>query len=473
MNTKPQPALPARSERGALLIVAMLISAVIAISIGSFLQLATQASQLSYRTLYAGSAMNASETGLEQAMWSVNKKRAGDASAWNGWSSASGGAVTRTFDLGTLSGGATVVAKVYVSNANLTGNPFVISRSIITPTRGPTVERWVKIELTKRSKFVNGLVAKNGISFSGNASIDSYDSSIGPYGGANVNDHTAIGSSSIEVSSLSIGNADVFGYVAIGTSDNSGLSVGPNGLVGPFGTSSGTITDGHVSNDFTADFTPESAPSATYTTIAAITDNQVLPRGGDTAADDGKYYYRTTKVDFNNKILSIAPDSEVVLVLTDSITSIDIGGGSGELAIASDSKLTVYAQGDVKIAGQGVANGTDADSNGTLSADEVGRPQNFLIYGTNTTGIRDYQIAGNGALSAVVYAPNADIKVNGNGDIMGAFIGNKVGFSGSNAAFHYDESLAELTDGSPFGIEDWREYVSYADRGSLGSIMNF
>src|SRR5690606_27268158 len=162
---------------------------------------------------------------------------------------------TRTFDLGTLSGGATAVAKVYVSNANLTGNPFVISRSIITPTRGPTVERWVKIELTKRSKFVNGLVAKNGISFSGNASIDSYNSSICHYVTSYVNYHTDIVSSSIEVNSLSIGNAHVVGYVAIVTSDNSGLSVSPNYLVGPFGSTIGIIADGHVSNDLTADCT--------------------------------------------------------------------------------------------------------------------------------------------------------------------------------------------------------------------------
>ena len=96
------PSAPARrlsSTRGALLIVAMLISAVIAISLASFLRLATQSSQLSYRSFYAGASMNAAETGLEQAMWAINKRLEGDTTvgSTNGWTVLSTGAVRRTF----------------------------------------------------------------------------------------------------------------------------------------------------------------------------------------------------------------------------------------------------------------------------------------------------------------------------------------------------------------------------------------
>ena len=37
-----------------------------------------------------------------------------------------------------------------------------------------------------------------------------------------------------------------------------------------------------------------------------------------------------------------------------------------------------------------------------------------------------------------MYAPNASVKINGNGDVMGAVVGRYTG----NTAFHYDESLA-------------------------------
>lgn len=82
----PRPILLLRSSRrrGSVLIVALLFSLVIAISLASFLNISTQASQLSYRTFYQGVAMNIAESGLEQALWEINK----DSSyAWSGWES--------------------------------------------------------------------------------------------------------------------------------------------------------------------------------------------------------------------------------------------------------------------------------------------------------------------------------------------------------------------------------------------------
>jgi hypothetical protein len=61
----------------------------------------------------------------------------------------------------------------------------------------------------------------------------------------------------------------------------------------------------------------------------------------------------------------------------------------------------------------------------------------------------------------VVYAPNADVQVNGNGDIMGAVVGAVVTFTG-NAAFHYDESLAYEGDDTPFTVTRWRELPDHA-----------
>jgi hypothetical protein len=72
-------------------------------------------------------------------------------------------------------------------------------------------------------------------------------------------------------------------------------------------------------------------------------------------------------------------------------------------------------------------------------------------------------LAGNGALSAAVYAPNADVRINGNGDVMGAVVGRTIELTG-NAAFHYDESLADLVADMPFGLDGWRELLTPAER---------
>ena len=284
---------PLRSaRRGSLLITALILAAVIAISLGSFLNLAVQSSRLSYRSFYAGAAMNAAETGLEEGMWAVNKRLAGDTSVWsnNGWTILDTGAVRRTFNLGTVSGGATASVNVYVSSANLVGaTPSVIARSIITPKSGPTIEKWINISLAKRSRFSTGLVAKDVIRFSGNnASVDSYDSRLGAYnaslgsGKYNKYDRGSAGSSSVEVASVDVGNADIWGFVVVGTSDETGVSMGKQGTIGPFGTPTGTKVGSHIMTDFTANFDDVSHP-ATYTgsgayTINGITGTTTLPR---------------------------------------------------------------------------------------------------------------------------------------------------------------------------------------------------
>src|SRR4051812_13002715 len=101
-----------RDQRGSVLIVALIFAAAIAISLASYLRLASTASKISYRSHYAGVAMNAAESGLEQAMWSINKQKVANASAWTGWDTTSGITARRTFALGTVSGGGVVTVKV-------------------------------------------------------------------------------------------------------------------------------------------------------------------------------------------------------------------------------------------------------------------------------------------------------------------------------------------------------------------------
>src|SRR6185503_5673340 len=60
-------------RRGSLLVVALIFSAVIGISIVSFMHLGRTGMQISQRALYNNGAMNLSETGLEQAMYAINK----------------------------------------------------------------------------------------------------------------------------------------------------------------------------------------------------------------------------------------------------------------------------------------------------------------------------------------------------------------------------------------------------------------
>jgi len=468
-----------RSQRGSLLIVSMIMSAIIGISIVSYINLGRASQTISNRALYNNGAMNLAENGMEEAMYSINKLVADSSYSWttDNWTPANSGEdAQRKWSGYTFDQNATGIVRVYVKHADGARAPIVLARATVSlgGVASAPIEKWIRVQLAMTSKFANGLVAKNTISFSGtNASVNSWNSDPDndpstpaiTYSTAVDNDNGSVGSISV-TAAVSVNNADIWGYVATGGTP---ASIGPNGLVGPFGTASGTVAPGHSSTDFTASFDNVVIPTAAYTPIGAITGNFRLPSdAGVTPAADGKYYIECPSVSFNNKTLTIEAGKEVVLKLTDSTTSINIGGGSGALNIESTGKLVVYGAGDIKIAGNGILNG------GSTTA-TANQPANCQFWGTKTSGSQDIQIAGNGVLSAVVYAPFGSVKINGNGDVCGSVVANDITVVG-NAAFHYDESLGNF-GGNPYRVAAWTELTSSTDRATacteIGSAMTF
>ena len=114
----------------------------------------------------------------------------------------------------------------------------------------------------------------------------------------------------------------------------------------------------------------------------------------------------------------------------------------------------------MKIAGNGLLNNNAA-------------PVSFQLWATGAAGASQaLQIAGNGALKGIVYAPNADVKINGNGDVMGSIVADNITVVG-NAAFHYDESLADFGGTSPYGISKWTELTSATQRADFREDLDF
>lgn len=454
-----------QSDRGSLLIVSMIMSAVIGISIASYIKLGQTSQTISNRALYNNGAMNLAENGMEEAMYSINKMVADPAYSWSGdnWDLLNSDAdAQRKWSGYTFDQNATGVVRVYVRNADGARAPTILARATVTlggVTSAP-IEKWIRVTLAMTSKFANGLVAKDTIAFSGtNATVDSWNSDpdnnpLTPplaYSALTKDDNGSVGSVSV-VSAVSVNNADIFGYVATGGTP---ATIGPNGLVGPFGTSAGTVAPGHSSTDFTASFDTVTTPSTyTYTVIGSIDSNTTLP-GSIAASADGKYYIESTDISLNNKTLTIEAGKEVVLKLTNSgsatTAAIGVGGGSGAINIEPEGALIIYTAGDINIAGNGVMNG------GTTTT-TANQPKNFQIWGTKTSGTQDIKIAGNGVLSAIVYAPFGSVTINGNGDVLGSVVANDINVTG-NALFHYDESLGNF-GGNPYRVASWAELTT-------------
>jgi hypothetical protein len=167
---------------------------------------------------------------------------------------------------------------------------------------------------------------------------------------------------------------------------------------------------------------------------------------------DNPTYYDVSSIDLsgNGQVLSIT--GHVVFVMSGDI---DVTGKGG-IVIDADSSFQIYTEDDVKIAGNGVAN-----------VDMV--PGNFKIYGTAQTSKdasgevvagQTIDISGNGQLGAVVYAPAAEVSLNGGGTsgaIMGALVAFYAEIKGGSS-FHFDEATREVIEpGGIYTIESWLE----------------
>ena len=350
---RPRRTFPRRHGRGSILIVAMLISAVIALSLGSYIALSRSSLKLANRSFYNTGAMNIAETGIEEALWSFNQATAGVAlaTAWQGWDISDGVSAKRTFTDFTLSGNNQAAVKVYVDHYNPAAStqPIAVAQSTITlPNDARTLSKTIEVKLRRRSKFAMGLVAKNQITFNGNnASVDSWNSDPDnnpgtaaiPYSAGVKNDRGSVGSTSVAVGSVAINNADIWGFASVGSSSASALSVGTNGTIAAFGSPAGTVDTTRVATDFTANFDPVNDPAG-GSTLGPI--GATLGSAGVTAT------YR-----FGGTISSdLTIYGHVTLVLTalPGTNAINLTGGDG-LTLAANSTLVIYTAADVKIAG--------------------------------------------------------------------------------------------------------------------------
>jgi hypothetical protein len=450
----------------------MILSAVIGISLVSYLSLARTAMTISNRAFYNNGSMNLAENGLERAVFAINKQVADPSYNWAtaGWTIS--GADARQKWAGTpFDQGAVGSVRAYIYNYSGSSAPIIVARSSVqlSGSSTPPIEKWIEVQLHKTSKFAGGLVARNSISFSGNnASVDSWnsdpdnDSSTAaiPYSTGVRNDNGSVGSISVGVSAVLVQNADIWGYAATG---GSLPQIGPNGVIGPFGTASGTMDMTRVSTDFTANFDPVANPAG-GTVIAAI-GNSELPVTLGTAGTTTQFRVASISASGNSsKKLTIQGDVTLVITASAGSNAISLTGQSN-IAIAPGASLKIYTEGNLAIGGNGVANG------GTTAA-AANQPINFQVWGTRSNPTQTISIAGNGVLSGVIYAPNANVSIVGNGDVMGSVVANNISLTG-NAAFHYDESLANMGTGNPYRVSRWKELTSAADRAAYDAVLSW
>jgi hypothetical protein len=446
----------ARPERAAVLIVALILAALIAVGLGSYLNLNLSSSKLARRTFHGYAALNLAEAGVEEAMWSFNRAGSGDSEAWKDWQT-NGPAAWKKFSGFELGNNASGWVKVFVDNHSPgpSARPKVITQSSVGTPGDLSVTRMLELTLRRRSLFANGIVAKESVVFNGAvASVDSWhsdpdgdpDTAPVAYSPAVRRDRGTVASADVYNSALIVNQANIWGFVATGGAQP---QVGTNGTIRGADTPPAVKLDSRrIATDFNADFPSVSAP----------VDGIVLGAVPTTLGIAGtKTKYRVAAIVLTGRqTLTILGD--VTLILTGTGMDALSLSGTSSLIIAKGAKLTIYIEGDMKVAGKGIANANI-------------QPASCLIFGVNRrAGGQVLEVTGNGALKCAIYAPNAEVRINGNGDIMGSIIGQKVTLNG-DADFHYDEALAGGEGEEPFTIAKWRELNSATDRARYEAVF--
>lgn len=450
----PQP--PRDPRRGSVLIVALLLMVVLSLGLASYLQLNLGSARLATRTHAQAAAFHLAEAGAEEALWSFNRAATSVAGAWEGWSLDEPAARRRFtgFDLG---GNTRGEVQVHVSSTVLTAaRPTVLALATVQAPGDRPVTRMLEVTLGRRTRFAAGLMARERIAFAGpNVTVDSWDSDPDrdpatppvPYSPAVRNDRGSIASASVQSAAVLLNRASIWGRVATG---GGAPQIGVGGSITGRDTPPGVMLDpARITTDFTADFPALTAP----------VDGTLIAELGDTLGTPGlATRWRCPALSLNGRrTLTILGDVTLILTAGPGSAAINVMG-SAELIVPEGSSLTVYAEGDIRVGGRGLTN-------------RNAQPRTCQIYGVSTSPAgQSIHLLGNGALTAVVYAPNGDVTLNGNGDMMGSVVARNITLTG-NAAFHYDESLADFGEGMPYGVVRWRELDRAADQAARAAAF--
>jgi hypothetical protein len=374
-------------------------------------------------------SMNLAEAGLEEAMLAMNNED------WSSWSQIVSNHYYSTATDIWLANGRVGNIKVYTSILDEDA-PIIFAEGEVQSNNG-TVKKQIRVDLSKKGIFANGLTAKNSVVFNGNKiDIDSYNSNDGAYDPNNVMDNGSVASNAISIGAVTTGNADIWGYVATG---GGFPDVGAQGSIKGEDTPNGVKVDlDRIALDFYANFLNISAPTPQNGPITTLPSSGTI---GSASAITPTYYEIPSYSNQNNDTLIV--DGPVVIIVTGSVTT------KGEIQVTSNGSVEFYVAGDIDISGNGMVNTTDV-------------PANMLIFGTNSVlGGQSIKIAGNGALEAAIYAPNANFELKGSGSggvFMGAAVANNITMTG-NFDFHYDEALDEFALDTGYKINRWRELI--------------
>ncbi len=300
-------------------------------------------------------------------------------------------------------------------------NPNFPDRWRIT-TRGTYRLSTKRIEIgvrrRERSEWVEGLFAKDDLTFNGDVRTDSFDSRLGTYASQATNN---------DAGGPHAGTRGHIGSNATIRVTGSAMHVRGNAIPGPLSPieASGTPTILGDTLPRRAEVPLPEVPQSEFEAALATNDNAgILVAGGG-----GKPPYTA-------KTYALVANGTTVVTLpggTYFFSEVRLSGGA-QLKVTGAA--TIYVTGQFDLGGGTFVNTTGIASNMLVYAHPYALP------GGVTPSHSEVIFSGGSGSALAVYAPAVDVTVNGNSDVYGALVGRQIKSTG-DAFFHYDVALGD------------------------------
>ena len=430
---------PNGRKNGHILLTTLVVAGVLAIAVFGYLNVISSQNNFTVRSQLWNFSMPIVEAGLEEALAHVNNPGTTNFATQNWtWDS-----TARVFTLQRALGSSYYLVQI---QTNLNSGPTITSTGYIpAPAAADTgrntfaaaglaapgvkyISRTVRITTTQSPQLPTAMVVKNIIDFNGNnIVIDSYDNSIGPYGGLNVGDKGNVTTDADIVGNVSTGNANIWGHLSTGP--NATLKMGPNSAVGSKAwqlAGSKGIQPGWLRKDANV-LLPDVQPPWTGGAMVPTAQG-----GYKYEMDDGNY-----ELPGNVSIDS----SDTVFVKGNATLWVrgDLNMAGNVKMNGSGYRLTLYVSGNISCTG---------------TWDKSITPSDLYIFGLPTC--TSVSVATGSHIECTLYAPQADMTMLGNANFFGASVSNSMRMTG-NTGYHYDESLSKYPTYRGYIITSWTE----------------
>ena len=402
----------ARARRGLALVG---VCAVIVLVLGAVVAMGTVSSQNLCQvalSVYERQALYAAEAGLQDALLQLKNNAT--------WGAGGPAVIPSGFDHKAMPGGSGFTYTVTVNNNHAGGQPTasdgttvsagcVYLRSTGTATQGVTRTVSAMARQGIYGVWENAVFGDRWVAVNGNPTVDSYDSSAGPYAPAPSPQVNAwMGTNGSSPGAISMGGSSlVDGSLLVGPGAVPTTAVvGASHATGSVYVSSTVVTMPAV--------TPSPAPSPPFVDQAFTKKNS----SEGVALPPGDYG-------------SLSMGSQAVVRLSAGryyfAGNVDIGAGS-QLVVTS-GPVEIYFASEWSSGANTIVNATGATST------SVGLPSNLRIYGTATAS--KVTLDGGAQTSMLLYAPSAALTFTGTADLYGAVVASTVDLRGTSG-IHYD-----------------------------------